>query len=141
MRQRVLMGLPESDPDDQEEPLTYDSVFGVLMKPCEKEAIAKCRAAKDPSILVAFWKSANTTLPGSFVVDTTRADLVCDPKAYRVVGGLQSFQVDQRVCDVMKPFALESDIGTMSLSRATSTRSTAGRTRSRSRTGRASRAR
>ena len=113
MRQQALLGLPSANPDD---PLTYAGVLGVLMKPCEKDAIARCKAARDPRILLDFWSGANTLLPGTFVIDSTRADLVCDPKAYQVVGGLQSFQVSEEVCNVMEPFSLDSDIGSMELS-------------------------
>jgi hypothetical protein len=39
------------------------------------------------------------------------------PAAYTVVGGLQDWQVNQVVCDVMKPFTLESPgIGTAEFS-------------------------
>jgi len=114
LRQSELLGgLPSADP---EHPLTYEGVVGVLMKPCEKEAITRCKAAKDPAVLVDFWNAANRTLPGSFVVDRDRAELICDPKAYRVVGGLDDWRVNQEVCNVMRPFGLESDIGSMQLS-------------------------
>lgn len=36
--------------------------------------------------------------------------------SYLIVGGLEDFQVSQKVCDIMKPFELTSSIGTMKLS-------------------------
>ncbi len=38
------------------------------------------------------------------------------PAAYRVVGGLQDWKIDQVVCDVMAPFTLTGEIGAMQLS-------------------------
>lgn len=35
--------------------------------------------------------------------------------SYRIVGGLQDWQVDQVVCDIMAPFTLSSDVGVMEL--------------------------
>ena len=39
-----------------------------------------------------------------------------EPAAYTIVGGLDDWQVNQVVCDVMEPFTLTSSIGTMELS-------------------------
>lgn len=36
--------------------------------------------------------------------------------SYRIVGGLEDWQVDQVVCNVMAPFTLSTDVGTMQLS-------------------------
>jgi hypothetical protein len=112
LRQVALLGLPQ--PPDRE--ITLLEVYEAVIGPCEKDAVARCKAARDPSILVGFWTEANRMSPGRFAVDTTKAELVCDPKAYRVVGGLDDFQVAQKVCNVMEPFTLDSDIGSMSLS-------------------------
>ena len=87
--------------------------MAVVIKPCEKEAMARCRAARDPGPLLDFWTGINVQLPGTFVVDRDKAELICDPRAYRVVGGLEDFQVDETVCDVTKPFTLSSDVGTL----------------------------
>jgi hypothetical protein len=48
-----------------------------------------------------------------------RASLSFDtsgPQAYRIVGGLEDWQVDQAVCDITVPFSFTTDIGTMQLS-------------------------
>jgi hypothetical protein len=113
IRQQGLFGLPSGRPND---PLTMYGVMAVVIKPCEKEAVARCRAARDPGPLLDFWTGINHQLPGTFVVDRDKAELICDPRAYRVVGGLQKFQVDETVCDVTKPFTLSSDVGTLEAS-------------------------
>ena len=113
LRQQGLLGFPSGRPND---PLTVSGVMAVVIKPCEKEAVARCRAARDPGPLLDFWTGINVQLPGTFVVDRHKAELICDPRAYRVVGGLQDFQVDETVCDVTKPFTLSSGIGTLEAS-------------------------
>jgi hypothetical protein len=113
MRQQQLLGVPSAIPDHE---LTTYEVMAVVIKPCEKEAIARCRAARDPGPLLDFWTGVNHQLPGTFVVDRDKADLICDPRAYRVVGGLQDVQVDETVCDVTKPFTLSSGVGTLEAS-------------------------
>jgi hypothetical protein len=115
IRQTRLLGLP-SGGGGNGPPLTVSGVMAVVIKPCEKEAIARCRAARDPGPLMDFWTGINVQLPGTFVVDRPKAELICDPRAYRVVGGLQKFQVDETVCDVTKPFTLSSDVGTLEAS-------------------------
>jgi hypothetical protein len=115
IRQQQLLGLPSGGGADAS-PLTVSSVVTVVIKPCEKEAVARCRAARDPGPLLDFWTGVNHQFPGTFVVDRDRAELICDPRAYRVVGGLQDFQVDETVCDVTKPFTLSSGIGTLEAS-------------------------
>ena len=114
IRQQELIGLPSAVGPDQP-PLTVSSVLAVVIKPCEKEAVARCRA-RDPGPLLDFWTGVNHQFPGTFVVDPHKAELICDPRAYHVVGGLQDFQVDETVCDVTKPFTLSSDIGTLEAS-------------------------
>ena len=115
IRQQELLGLP-SGGGPEGSPLTVSSVLTVVIKPCEKEAVARCRAARDPSVLLDFWIGVNHQVAGTFVVDRHKAELICDPRAYRVVGGLEDFQVDETVCDVTKPFTLSSDIGTLEAS-------------------------
>ncbi|HEY7626773.1 MAG TPA: hypothetical protein VH761_06890 [Ilumatobacteraceae bacterium] len=47
-----------------------------------------------------------------------KADIVFETggAAYLIVGGLEDWQVNQVVCDIMQPFQLSSDIGVMQLS-------------------------
>jgi hypothetical protein len=108
MRQMALLGLPTGNPNSPETALTLGEVYEAVIGPCHKDAVARCKAAKDPGILIGFWTEANRLMPGRFDVDTTKAELTCDPQMYRVVGGLQDFQVDQRVCSIVEPFTLRS---------------------------------
>jgi hypothetical protein len=55
-------------------------------------------------------KSRRGIAKASIDFDTAR------PAAYIVKGGLEDWQVNQTVCDVMKPFELSTGIGTMKLS-------------------------
>jgi hypothetical protein len=92
---------------------------------CEKEAKARCRDAHDPKILIQFWTNANRDmqLNDSQGVELyplagmqARAEASCDPQAYQIVGGLEDWHVDVKVCDITKPFVLHGSIGTMTLS-------------------------
>jgi len=113
LRQVALLGLPQ--PPDRE--VTLLEVYEAVIGPCEKDAVARCKAARDPGILIGFWTEANRMVPGRFAVDTTKAELICDPQMYRIVGGLQDFQVDQTVCSIVEPFTLKSPgIGTLKAS-------------------------
>jgi hypothetical protein len=116
LRQMELLGIPLSNPDSPNSALTVAEVFEAVIGPCHKDAVARCKAAKDPGILIGFWTEADRLSPGRFNVDTTKAELTCDPKAYRFVGGLDDFKVAQVVCNVMEPFTLDSDIGSMTAS-------------------------
>ena len=113
MRQMALLGLPTGSPNNPDSALTYVEVFEAVIGPCHKDAVARCKAAKDPGILIGFWTEANRLMPGRFDVDTTKAELICDPKAYQVVGGLDDFQVDQQVCNVMSRSRWTASIGSM----------------------------
>lgn len=107
-----LLGVPESG----DLPLTLAAVVTPGITPCEKEATEKCRANRDPGALLDFWKGVNQVLPGTFALDRAKAELICDPRTYRIVGGLQDFQVSEEVCPITEPFRLSSDVGTMKLS-------------------------
>ena len=113
MRNQQLLSLPDADP---EHPLTLTESVSVVIKPCEREAVATCTSHRDPGALLDFWKGVNQVLPGTFDVDRAKAELICDPRTYRIVGGLQDFQVSEEVCPITEPFRLSSDIGTMRLS-------------------------
>ena len=117
-RQRELLGMKGKDTTV---PLTQ--VLQLPLGPCEKEAIRACKAAKDPAILVQYWLGADRTMTlvgGALPYATTgmleRAQAICDPQAYQVVGGLQDWKVNQKVCNVQEPFVLSTGVGTMKLS-------------------------
>ena len=117
-RQRELLGMKGKDTTV---PLTQ--VLQLPLGPCEKEAIRACKAAKDPAILVQYWLGADRTMTlvgGALPYATTgmleRAQAICDPQAYQVVGGLQDWKVNQKVCNVQEPFVLSTGAGTMKLS-------------------------
>ena len=117
MRQRDLLGLQPGGPGSPDSALTLAEVFEAVIGPCHKDAVARCKAAKDPAILLGFWTEANRMLPGKFAIDTTKAEMICDPQMYRVVGGLQDFHVDHTVCSIVEPFKLKSPgVGTMKAS-------------------------
>jgi hypothetical protein len=85
----------------------YKQAFPV----CEEEAITKCKGLKDPSILLQFWITMNRTAqlfgaPDFVEVDIDKATRICTPAAYVIAGGLDDFQVNQMVCDIMEPFEL-----------------------------------
>lgn len=119
-RQRQLLGMP-SGAAGNKPALDLGKLVSLGLKPCEKEAIDKCKAAKDPAVLLQFWIGANRQaqlLGGAspFPVDIERAKAICDPKAYVIVGGLEDWQVNQRVCNILEPFTLSSGIGRMTMS-------------------------
>ncbi|MEB2314067.1 MAG: hypothetical protein OZ921_13440 [Sorangiineae bacterium] len=118
-RQRQLLNIPAKD---RKAPSTAE-LIALMSDPCEKEAIAACQAKKDPSVLVAYWLGANRNRQLLGAADEhpmagmlERAQAICEPQAYQVVGGLQDWKVSQKVCNIMKPFALSSSIGSMKFS-------------------------
>ena len=118
-RQRQLLGISAKN---KKAPSTPE-LIALMSGPCEKEAIASCQAKRDPSILITYWLGANRNrqLLGAPDEHQTagmleRAQAICEPQAYQVVGGLQDWKVNQKVCNVMKPFALSSSIGSMKFS-------------------------
>ena len=83
--------------------------------PCEQEAIERCRAAKDPGILLTFWLSrerqqqlmglpAGSASLGDLV---TRAHKICKPVTYAASGGGSGGVVSGTVADVAAPFTLD----------------------------------
>ena len=103
--------------------IQLEDVIKLPLKPCEKEAIAACKAARDPGILVQNWLGVNRTMellggaqpyPSSGMLE--RAQAICDPQAYQVVGGLQDWKVNQKVCNLQAPFVLSTGAGTMKFS-------------------------
>ncbi len=104
-RQRALIGAPTS---------TFGADLGGLVQQgyavCEEEAITKCKAAKEPSILLEFWLGANrrAQLLGSADIaptDPEQAKVICSP-AYAASGGQPSFELSGTVTDLTKAFTL-----------------------------------
>ena len=117
-RQRELLGAKGKDTTA---PLL--DVLKLPLSPCEKEAIAACKTAKDPAILVQYWLGADRTMglvgaapPYAMSGMLERAQAICDPQAYQVVGGLQDWVVNQKVCNIQGPFVLSTGVGTMKFS-------------------------
>lgn len=120
-RQRAISGMPLGPPNTPTPQVS--ELLQLMVGPCEKEAVQACRAAKDASVLVKFWLGAdrNSALLGGadlFSVDgmQERAQMICEPQAYQLSGGLEDWQVNAPVCNIMEPFTLSSDIGTMKFS-------------------------
>lgn len=116
-RQKQLLGFSESTGG-------MDFLNDVLSKnggPCEKEAIEKCKAAKDPGILLSFWlglerqrqllgsEGAGFDLPA--LIKKARA--ICAPKAYEASGTLPSapagIEISGLICSLAEPFSLKMD--------------------------------
>lgn len=103
---------------------TMAQILAIADAPCEKEAIERCKAAKDPGILVKHWadRDRRRSMVGvaagseSSTDRLHKAEAICDPQAYRITGELEDWQVDQTVCNIMEPFTMSSEIGTMKLS-------------------------
>lgn len=117
-RQRALLGMKDKDTT-----VPLVQLIQLPFGPCEKEAIAACKAAKDPGILIKHWLGADkvmAVLGGAQPYATDgmleRAQAICDPQAYQVVGGLQDWKVNQKVCNIQGPFVLSTGVGTMKLS-------------------------
>lgn len=120
-RQRQLLGAPASSGPDTKPAMDLGKALTLGLKPCEKEAIEQCKAARDPAVLMQFWVGVDRQAqllgaPDPFPLDLEKAQAICDPKAYVIVGGLQDFQVSQRVCNIMESFTLTSDVGRMKMS-------------------------
>jgi hypothetical protein len=124
-RARQLLGLPSgsADPNRVGSPDPIQETLAVGLKPCEKEAIAECQAARDPGILISFWTGANRQAallgqppPYSTSNMDDRAQAICAPLAYQIDGGLNDWKVSQRVCNIMERFTLTGTIGRMTFS-------------------------
>ncbi len=120
-RQRQLFGMPIATPNTPAPQMT--EFLQLMVGPCEKEAVKACRAAKDASVLVTFWLGADRSSalfggPELFPLDgmQERAQTICEPQAYQISGGLQDWKVNAPVCNIMDPFTLSGDIGTMEFS-------------------------
>ncbi len=77
---------------------------------CLEEAITKCKAAKDPSILVQFWFGMNrqVQLLGQSDIapsDVNEAIKICTP-TYTATGGGGDMTVSGTVADITKTFTL-----------------------------------
>jgi hypothetical protein len=86
--------------------------------PCEKEAIAKCKAAKDPGILISFWLGIERSkqllgMEGS-ALDVNamikKARAICAPAAYEADAQIPSapsgITVRGLVCSLAEPFSV-----------------------------------
>jgi hypothetical protein len=120
-RQRQLLGVPERRSSDG--PTMLEKALSVGLPQCEKEAIEKCKAARDPAILIRFYLGVNrqhqllgAAGPYEGAGMAERAQDICAPLAYQIDGGLQDWQVSQKVCNIMEPFRLQSSVGTMKFS-------------------------
>jgi hypothetical protein len=116
-RQRELLGIPSSVKVGQGVPPSpLEQALKLGLKACEDEAIEKCKAAKDPSILVSFWLGANQQAqllgqPPPFSTSNVeqRARDICDPHAYEASGGLDEFQGTGTICSLTQPFTITGD--------------------------------
>ena len=104
-RQRALIGASST--------FSLADLFALLQQMfpvCEKEAITKCKSAKDPSILVQFWTGANrqSQLLGHEDIaptDVDKAIKICTP-TYTASGGGDQLTVTGTVADVTNTFTL-----------------------------------
>ena len=109
-RLRGLLGFDTS-------PLVTTAVDTVLANysSCEEEAIARCKAAEDPGILLRYWldldrlrqllgQPAGSAGLGDLV---TRANKICKPVTYAASGGGSGGVVSGTVADVAAPFTLD----------------------------------
>ena len=77
-RQLQILGLSEADEAaSQARVASAVAAMDARYEECEKEAIAKCQAAKDPKILVAFWLGMKRP------ADPDRAKQTCEPQGYQ----------------------------------------------------------
>jgi hypothetical protein len=78
---------------------------------CEEEAITKCKAAKDPSILMTFWLSVNRTMQllGADDIAPMDPDLARSrcATAYSALGSDQGGTQSGTIADLSQPFTLE----------------------------------
>ena len=76
----ALLGLPSGQPERS--PLTVSSVVSVVdLKPCEKEAVARCRAAAGiPASSRTSGPASTSCFPASSSSTDTRPSSICDPQ-------------------------------------------------------------
>ena len=115
-RQRQLLGLESSSNVDASQIL--QDALNATDGPCEKEAIRKCKAARDPGILIAFWLDIERSrqLLGSqgaeFDVNSMikKARAICAPSAYDADGQLPSapsgIVMKGHICSLAEPFSV-----------------------------------
>ncbi len=104
-RQRQLIGAATS--------FTAADIYNLLAQAfpvCEEEAITKCKAAKDPSILMALWAGFNRQgqlLGGADFapLDEEKAKKICKP-VWTASGGGDGLTLSGIVEDLTKPFTL-----------------------------------
>lgn len=80
---------------------------------CEREKIRACKAARDPSILVAFWvthahKLAVIGFESSMnpIALLERARAICEPQRYSASGGGGGMAASGEIGDLTRPFTL-----------------------------------
>ncbi|MEQ1699070.1 MAG: hypothetical protein ABMA25_03120 [Ilumatobacteraceae bacterium] len=93
-----------------------NNAFLAMEKVCETERIDECVDAKNPSILVNFWKNMrkwrsrfgfDPKMGDDPSLYESRAKKICNGYAYFITGGLEDFQVsNQKVCDIRTSFVL-----------------------------------
>lgn len=115
-RQRQLLGVQSSSNVDASQIL--QDALNATDGPCEKEAIKKCKAAKDPGILIAFWLglerqrqllgSEGSGLDVNAMI--TKARAMCAPSAYDADGQLPSapsgIVMKGHICSLAEPFSV-----------------------------------
>lgn len=125
-RQRQLLGAGGSANVDAMQIL--NDALNASNSPCEKEAIEKCKKAKDPSILISYWlgierqkqllgsEGAGFDLQG--LID--KAIAICDPRAYEATASIPSapsgITLKGTICALDKPFNVTASgdyVGTM----------------------------
>ncbi|MBI5871288.1 MAG: hypothetical protein HZB44_10125 [Actinobacteria bacterium] len=106
-RQRQLLGATGGGITAAE----FDSFVNIAYQRCEEEAIKKCKAKKDPSILIAFWLGAERQrqlLGISSGPDlenmVEKAKSICLAR-YQATGG-SKMKMSGLICDLEKPFKL-----------------------------------
>lgn len=115
-RQRQLLGVEGSSTIDAAQIL--QDATSTSGGPCEEEAIAKCKAAKDPGILIAYWLEIERSrqLLGSegagYDVNSLikKARGICAPSAYQADGQLPSapagITMTGLICSLSEPFSV-----------------------------------
>lgn len=118
-RQRQLLGVEAPSGVDATAILT-DALDSAGGNACEREAIEKCKAARDPGILIAFWLGVERQRQllgagegGEFDAGKTirKARAICAPVSYETYVEVPSLpsgiSIEGTICSLSEPFTLQ----------------------------------
>jgi hypothetical protein len=117
-RQRQLLGMGSEGGTPATQIIT--DALNAKNSPCEREAIEKCKAARDPGILIAFWIGVERQrqLLGASDGDAStirdivrRARAICAPVSYETFVEVPSvpsgITIEGVICSLTEPFTLQ----------------------------------